>query len=97
MTSLTLDFSHLLIKFNKLSHNCAGFSLYGAVGDEDLFFSQPQVEDINISPYNRKPNTNRLLSSSFNDFTLSCYYAVTPQALLELNPLDGKRYLVFES
>ena len=93
MTSLTLDFSHLLIKFNKLSHNCAGFSLYGAVGDEDLFFSQPPVEDIKIGrgTYNRKPNTNRLLSSSFNDFTLSCYYVATTQVLLKLNPLDGKR------
>ena len=52
-------------QFNKLSHNCAGWSVYGAIGDEDLYFSQPgddQPKDVNgvhNKMYNRKPSSDR--------------------------------------
>ena len=37
-----------------MSHNCAGWSLYGALGDEDLYFGEYQNEgDLG---YNRKPS-----------------------------------------
>ena len=38
-----------------MSHNCAGWSLYGAIGDEDLYFGDDQNEE-GRGMYNRKPN-----------------------------------------
>ena len=43
------------IQFNKLSHNCAGWSLYGVVGEEDVFMNDDDFTgvDDDDSGYNR--------------------------------------------
>ena len=46
-------------QFNKLSHNCAGWSLYGAIGDEDLYFGDADDQnEEGRGMYNRKPNSS---------------------------------------